>query len=109
MARWYRARGFEVLCRNWRCSDGEIDLVLRDAGAAVLVFCEVKTRTSSTFGSPWEAVTPAKARRLRRLAGRWMAEARPAGLAPSDMRVDVAAVRPGPGGVEVVEVVEGAC
>lgn len=109
VAQWYQARGFLVLGRNWRCSEGELDLVLGDRRGALVVFCEVKTRTSSRFGSPLEAVTPAKARRLRRLAGRWMSEARPAGLSPSALRVDVAAVRPGPEGVAVVEVVESAC
>ena len=66
-ADWYVARGYRLVTRNWRCRDGEIDLVLwsprRD-----LVFCEVKTRSSSRFGLPAEAVTPAKQRRLRRLA-----------------------------------------
>lgn len=111
VARWYRARGFDVLARNWRCSDGELDLVLRDASGRLLVFCEVKTRLSSACGSPLEAVTPAKVRRLRRLAGRYVSEAGAgtAGKKPTRLRVDVAAVRPGRGGVPVVEVVEDAC
>ena len=58
--------GMTVLARNWRCSDGEIDLVARDGDA--LVVCEVKTRTSTAFGVPAEAVGVAKADRLRRLA-----------------------------------------
>ena len=63
--------GLTVLDRNWRCRDGELDLVARDGDA--LVFCEVKTRTGSGFGSPAEAVTPTKRRRLRVLAGAWLA------------------------------------
>lgn len=63
-------RGMEVLERNWRCAEGEIDLVLRDGATAVV--CEVKTRRSSAFGSPQEAVTRAKLARLRRLAGCWL-------------------------------------
>ncbi len=55
-------QGMVVLDRNWRCSAGEIDLVLRDG--SVLVFCEVKTRASAAFGAPLEAVTPAKLARL---------------------------------------------
>ena len=72
--------GMFVVDRNWRCDLGEIDLVLRDKG--VLVFCEVKTRTSAAYGDPLEAVTPAKAERLRRLAERWIQEhdARPDGV-----------------------------
>ena len=49
--------GFSVLDRNWRCRDGELDVVARDGDA--LVFCEVKTRTGTGFGHPAEAVTPA--------------------------------------------------
>ena len=58
--------GMVLLDRNWRCDAGEIDLVLRDG--EVLVFCEVKTRSTAAYGHPLEAVTPAKAARLRRLA-----------------------------------------
>jgi putative endonuclease len=62
--------GMVLLDRNWSCDLGELDLVLRDG--EVLVFCEVKTRTSAAYGHPLEAVTPVKARRLRRLAARWI-------------------------------------
>src|SRR5664280_1301356 len=57
--------GWQVLERNWRCRAGEIDIVARDGG--VLVFCEVKTRSSALFGVPAEAVRPAKVRRIRAL------------------------------------------
>jgi putative endonuclease len=63
--------GLSVLDRNWRCRDGELDVVARDGDA--LVFCEVKTRTGTGFGHPAEAVTPAKRRRLRLLARAWLA------------------------------------
>jgi len=64
--------GMVLVDRNWRCDQGEIDLVLRDRD--VLVFCEVKTRSSAAYGHPLETVTPAKAQRLRRLAVRWLQE-----------------------------------
>jgi putative endonuclease len=80
-------RGWELLDRNWRCTWGEIDIVARHGD--VLVFCEVKTRRSQRFGSPVEAVTPAKAARLRRLAGRWLREH---GASASLVRVDVIGV-----------------
>ncbi len=63
--------GLRVLDRNWRCREGELDIVAREGAA--LVFCEVKTRRGVGFGHPVEAVTPAKQRRLRTLAQRWLA------------------------------------
>ena len=83
-----QAAGMTVVDRNWRCAEGELDLVLRDADGT-LVFCEVKTRSSSAFGEPAEAVGRVKARRLHVLAARWLAE-HPSGGCP--LRVDVIAV-----------------
>jgi len=54
-----------VLSRNWRCRDGELDVVATDAHR--LVVCEVKTRSGTTFGTPAEAVTWRKAARIRRV------------------------------------------
>jgi putative endonuclease len=91
-AAWYEANGYRVLARNWRCREGEIDLVcLRDR---VVVVCEVKTRSSDAFGHPAEAVTVAKQQRLRILAGRWLEE-EAAALRPRSVRFDVAAVLAG--------------
>ena len=59
-----------VVDRNWRCARGEIDLVARDGDC--LVFCEVKTRRTSRFGSAVEAVDGRKAVRLRTLAAAWL-------------------------------------
>ena len=73
----------------------------------VIVFCEVKARTSDRFGSPFEAVTGAKQHRLRRLATRWLQVHR-AGPAYRRVRFDVAAVTPGAGGALEVEVLEDA-
>lgn len=101
-ADWYTAAGYEVLARNWTCTLGELDLVARKGGT--YVFCEVKTRTSEAFGSPAEAVTAVKQARIRRLAARWLAEARAADRAtpgPRAVRFDVAAVL-GPR-IEVIE------
>jgi putative endonuclease len=90
-ADWYRAAGYDVVARNWRCAEGELDLVVGRPGE--LVFCEVKTRASDRFGVPAEAVTIAKQRRLRRLAARFLAE-HPfdAGGAARSIRFDVVAV-----------------
>jgi len=95
-ARWYEAEGYVVVARNWRCRDGEIDLILRRDRTTV--FCEVKTRTSDAFGSPAEAVTRAKQMRLRRLAACWLAE-NPGARGP--LRFDVAAILAGQ--LEVLE------
>lgn len=86
-ARHLVAGGMVLLDRNWRCEAGEIDLVLRDG--RTLVFCEVKTRTSTRYGNPLEAVTEQKAARLRRLAARWLAAH---SLRPSDVRIDLVGV-----------------
>ena len=90
-ADWYRAAGYEVIARNWRCPEGELDLVVSLPGE--LVFCEVKTRSSDRFGVPAEAVTAAKQRRLRALAARFLAEhPAVAGAAVGSIRFDVVAV-----------------
>jgi putative endonuclease len=68
---WYAAAGYRILERNWRSSQGEIDLLCVRAG--LLVVCEVKARRSDRLGHPAEAVTPAKQRRLRRLGAAYAA------------------------------------
>lgn len=100
VADWYAARGYRVVARNWRCREGEIDLVLWSRGRD-LVFCEVKTRSSARFGVPAEAVTPAKQRRLRVLAARFLAAHGPGLAARRSLRFDVAGVTGGR--VEVIE------
>ena len=70
-ARHLTSLGMVVLDRNWRCPHGEIDLVLRDGDD--LVVCEVKTRSTTAYGDPLEAITWEKARRLRRLAAAYLA------------------------------------
>ena len=98
-ADWYLERGYEPVVRNWRCRDGEIDLIVRRGRE--FVFCEVKARTTTAFGAPAEAVGRAKQVRLRRLAARWIQEAAP--VRPTGVRFDVVSVLGG-----VVEVIEGA-
>src|SRR3954465_14853443 len=80
------AAGMSIVDRNWRCPQGEIDLVLRDGDE--VVFVEVKTRSSVAFGHPLEAITAAKLARLRRLAGAWC-EAHPGA---GRIRIDAVAV-----------------
>jgi putative endonuclease len=69
-AQYLEQAGFRILDRNWRCAEGEIDIVA--AERRVLVVCEVKTRSDTRYGSPLDAITRAKRSRLRRLAIRWL-------------------------------------
>jgi putative endonuclease len=96
------ADGMVLVDRNWRCDQGELDLVLRDG--EVLVFCEVKTRSSSAYGHPLEAVRPDKGMRLRRLAGRWLEEH---DVHPREIRVDLVGVLLSARGAAEVEHVRG--
>jgi putative endonuclease len=81
--------GWRVLTRNWRCRYGELDVIAAEPGG-VVVFVEVKTRTSDQFGGIEQAVTPDKVRRLRRLAGLWLAGQHGRW---SQVRIDVIGVR----------------
>ncbi|MDH2430101.1 YraN family protein [Sphaerisporangium sp. TRM90804] len=81
------AEGLQILERNWRCSEGEIDILARDG--PVLVIVEVKTRSGRTHGTAFEAVTPAKFTRLRALASRWL-KTQPEWFA--SVRIDVIAL-----------------
>ncbi|MCW2494859.1 YraN family protein [Jatrophihabitans sp.] len=92
------ALGLTILERNWRCPVGELDIIATEG--STLVFVEVKTRSSLAFGDPAEAVTAAKAARIRRLAVQWLAE-HPEQRHP-DVRFDVVSVvRVGPGGLTI--------
>lgn len=64
--------GRDVLCRNYTCHDGEIDIVARDGD--VLCFVEVKTRRRAGNGRPADAVGPRKRRRISRAARRYLRE-----------------------------------
>jgi putative endonuclease len=83
--------GLRIVARNWRCRYGELDVIAAE-GADTLVFVEVKTRTGDGFGGVAEAVTPQKVRRIRRLAGLWLA-GQESGW--SQIRIDVIGVRLG--------------
>ena len=101
-ARHLTGLGMAVLERNWRCDEGEIDIVLRDG--ATLVVCEVKTRTSLVAGTPHEAITDVKLARLKRLGERWALER---GVRPTGIRIDLVAVLRPPRGPAVLDHVQG--
>jgi putative endonuclease len=98
-AEFYRRNGFTVLERNFRCPQGELDLVARRG--SLIVFCEVKTRSSVRWGVPAEAVDWRKQARLRHLAGRWLAERRPRAR---DIRFDVVAVEKTSSGFDITPI-----
>ncbi len=81
--------GLTVVERNWRCQSGEADIIALDSTTLVIV--EVKTRRTPGAGTPEEAVSPTKQRRLIRIARHYLAHA---GLEDADVRFDVIAVRP---------------
>ena len=103
-ARYLVESGMQILERNWRCDQGEIDIVAMDGTCLVIV--EVKTRRSLAFGSPVEAVTAVKAARLRRLAGCWLAGHRCLVDCVADIRIDVIGVlRPRSGTAQIEHLV----
>jgi putative endonuclease len=103
-ARYLAESGMQILDRNWRCDQGEIDIVAIDDTCLVIV--EVKTRRSLVFGSPVEAVTVVKAARLRRLAACWLADHRSMVDSVADIRIDVIGVlRPNRGPAQIEHLV----
>jgi len=76
--------GFRILDRNWRCADGEIDIVAVERHTFVV--CEVKTRSGTKYGTPLDAVGRIKQRRLRRLAVQWLSAH---GIRFDQIRIDV--------------------
>ncbi|MBO1768537.1 MULTISPECIES: YraN family protein [Allobranchiibius] len=97
---YLRSQGMVVVERNWRCREGELDVIAFDEAHDTLVIVEVKTRRTTTFGSPVEAVTRLKAARLRHLAHAWLRE-HPVGVAA--VRIDVVGILVRPHSAPVVE------
>src|SRR4051794_2858942 len=99
--------GLQVIGRNWRCRYGELDVIAVEPETRTVIFVEVKTRTTDRFGGIAEAVTHQKLRRLRRLAGLWLADHEGSW---AQVRIDVVGLRirqgpvpPGGRGREVFE------
>jgi len=96
------ALGMQLIDRNWRCPAGEIDAILRDGDT--IVFVEVKTRRSASYGSPADAVGHVKQARLRRVAAIWLAQS---DQHPQDIRFDLVSVMPQASGAADVEHLRG--
>lgn len=95
--------GMRIVARNWRCDAGEIDIVAIEG--STLVICEVKTRSSNRFGTPMEALTPAKVERIYRLASIFRRQHR---VGAERVRYDVVSVMAPRGYRPVVEHLRGA-
>ena len=99
-ADYLQSHGMRILDQNWRCDIGEIDIVAVDR--SVFVVCEVKTRSGVRYGTPIEAVTRVKLRRLRRLAVAWL---NAHGVRFDQVRIDVLGLlRDGPDGFTIEHV-----
>ncbi len=85
-AEYLESLGYQILIRNWRCRFGEVDIIAAEGNQTV--FVEVKTRSGSGFGHPFEAITAAKVRSMRKTAGAYCSEHK---TAPS-IRLDAIAV-----------------
>ena len=96
--------GYDILDRNWRCPQGEIDVVARIGEHLAIV--EVKTRRSDSFGHPFEAVDARKRRRLWRLGCAWVA-AHPSHARGLEMRIDaIGIVGPDPAAATLEHLVD---
>lgn len=84
---YLQKKGYRILERNYRNRHGELDVICLDRGT--LVFVEVKTRTSNSFGLPEESVTPQKLRRLRQLVNHYILDRSPSFR---QLRIDVVAL-----------------
>jgi putative endonuclease len=103
-ARYLTSRGYRILERNYRASRGEVDIIAERGDA--LCFIEVKARSSAEYGTPLEAVTPWKQRRIASVAAHY---ASTKGGRERITRFDVVEVFITPNGrVDTVNLIEGA-
>lgn len=98
-ASYVTARGDEILDRNWRIREGEIDLIALGSDG-VFHFIEVKTRSSLAFGHPFEAINREKAHRMQRLALGWLATH---GCLGCEYTIDVVAIMIAADGSHTIE------
>lgn len=87
-----KAKGYQLIQRNWRCQSGELDIIAQDG--ETLVFIEVRARTGGRFGTAEESITPTKQARLIELAHTYLQEM---SVVQQAWRIDVVAVQFGPG------------
>ena len=86
--RFLRERGYQILTTNYRCRQGEVDIVAKDGEE--VVFVEVRTRRSQSFGTPQESLTRPKVRRLVATCQDYL---QGYGGADTNWRIDLVSVR----------------
>ncbi len=91
--------GDEILDRNWRVREGEIDLISLDK-SGVFHFIEVKTRSSLAYGHPFESISKVKLLRMQRLAMGWLVTHDCFGC---EYSIDIASVLINPDGTHSLE------
>jgi putative endonuclease len=96
-ARYLEAHGCSLVTKNWRCTAGEVDLVVQDG--ACLAFVEVRTRRGRAYGTPEESITAAKLARMAAVAESYVYETE----WPGDWRLDVVAIEVQPGQPPAIE------
>jgi putative endonuclease len=101
-AAYLKSRGYRIIQRNYTCIFGEIDIVAKDGG--IIVFVEVKSRKSETFGDPQVAVGLEKQKKISRISLKYLEEQN---LYPCDARFDVVAIKMLPAG-NTVELIQNA-
>ncbi len=82
-----KKQGYRILQTNYRCPEGEIDIIAKHKDS--LVFVEVRTKKSLEFGNPEESITPTKMGRLRATASHYR---QTHDKLPSSWRIDVVAI-----------------
>ena len=91
-----RKNGYKIIETNYRCKQGEIDVVARHG--KYLVFCEVKARRNKNYGTALEGVTPTKMNRIRRAAEHYRTKKN---LLDLDCRFDVLTIDESDEGVRI--------
>ena len=87
-AKYLQEHGYLIIERNWRCRSGEIDIIARKQEQ--IVFVEVRTRASKSFGTPQESVTPRKQRQVRQTASIYLYQHR---IADAPLRFDLISIQ----------------
>jgi putative endonuclease len=97
--------GAEIIARNWRGRQGELDIIAFDKGALIAV--EVKTRSGTAFGTPAAAISEAKIKRMRKVFGQWMSEHKTELRSSREIRLDAISILLKPNSSPIIEHIRG--